>query len=184
MDALVPGLKRSHLLLTVAAVVVSIPVLVFVSMPDRFLPEQTQNLSEDAPTAGEATGASMVGDAPMTGSTVVAKGTWGGKAGHSASGRIELLQVDDKFYLRFEDFEMTSGPMVYLYLTPAQDADTESEIDAGVRILIDGGADGGEATKRGTFNQLLPAGLDIANYHGVAAWCDDFNVPFGTAAIA
>ncbi len=178
-------MKRSHLLLTVAAVLVAIPVLILVSMADRFLPEKTQNLAEDVPRAGEGTDVSnMPGDAPMTGSTVLAEGTWGGKAGHSASGTVQLLQVGEQYYLRFEDFEMTSGPMVYLYLTPAQDADTKSEIDAGVRILIDGGADGGEATKRGTFNQLLSAGLDIAQYPGVAAWCDDFNVPFGTAPLA
>src|SRR5688500_11642158 len=123
-------MKRSPFLLTIAAVVVSIPVLIFVSMPDRFLPEKTQNLSEDAPSAGEGTDAStMPGDEPMMGSTVLADGMWGGKAGHSASGRVELLEVGEQHYLRFEDFEMTSGPMVYLYLTQAADADTEDEID-------------------------------------------------------
>ncbi|HEX9817227.1 MAG TPA: DM13 domain-containing protein [Candidatus Thermoplasmatota archaeon] len=177
-------MKRSYIVLIVAAAVVAILALIFVSMSDRFLPEKTQNLSEAAPGAGEGTGASgMPGDTMMN-ATVLSEGTWGGKAGHSASGHVELLRVGEQYYLRFEDFEMTSGPMVYLYLTPSADGDTEAEIDAGVRILIDGGADGGEATKRGTFNQILPAGLDITKYHGVAAWCDDFSVPFGTAALA
>lgn len=164
---------KRNVLIAIAVVVVAIPLLVFLAMPGRFLPEKTQNLSEDAP-----------GDTMMENASVLGEGTWSGKAGHAASGRVELLRVGEQHYLRFEDFEMTSGPMVYLYLTPSTDGDTKAEIDAGVRILIDGGADGGEATKRGTFNQLLPAGLDITQYHGVAAWCDDFSVPFGTAALA
>ena len=175
-------MKRKAVILSIAGLFVAIPLLILVAMSDRFLPERTEQLSEDLPRSNE-TGA----DEPMgmgSDAVVVGEGMWSGQAGHSASGRVSLIQVGGEHYLRFEDFEMTSGPMVYLYLTPAAEADTEAEIDDGLRILIDGGADGGEATKRGTFNQLLPAGLDLAKYHGVAAWCDDFNVPFGTAALS
>lgn len=176
-------MKRRTLIVLVASLALSIPLLVFLSMPGRFLPERTQTLDEDAP-GGQPEDPDATAAETMTGSTVLGEGSWQGKAGHSASGTVQLLQVGERHYLRFIDYEMTSGPMVYLYLTPSDEADSEAEIDAGVRILIDGGADGGEATKRGTFNQLLPAGLDVSTYHGVAAWCDDFSVPFATAALA
>jgi hypothetical protein len=72
---------------------------------------------------------------------------------------------------------------VFVYLTPSRDPDTRAEVQAGVKVLIDGGADGGESTKTGSFNQPIPHGIDVAAYHGVAIWCDRFAVPFGAAAL-
>ncbi len=134
-----------------------------------FLPESSTTVSE-APTA--------------SGSAVeMASGTFSGKAGHQVSGTVRLEQDDDGFFLRFEDYQQTQGPDVYVYLTPAEDPDTVSEISAGRKILIDGGADGGESTKEGTFVQRLPADIDIDRYNGVAIWCDRFSTPFGSAPL-
>lgn len=144
----------------------------FVPAKELFFPEKIQRLQETAP-AGDGGASKTLGS-----------GAFQGKAGHSASGRVLLIEVAGVHYVRFEDFEMTSGPDVFLYLTPSSDADTGAEIGAGIRVRIDGGEGDGELTKRGTFSQRLPDGLDLDMYKGVAAWCDRFHVPFATAALA
>lgn len=131
----------------------------------RFLPESSQRFSE--PPVGEG--------------QLVSEGTWSGRAGHSASGRVLLYRNESSAWLRFEDFEMTSGPAVFLYLSMASEPDSQAEIESSWRLLIAGGADGGELTKRGDFHQVLPDGFDADRVRGLGAWCADFRVPFGVA---
>ncbi|MFC6954325.1 DM13 domain-containing protein [Halorubellus litoreus] len=117
------------------------------------------------------------------GATVLKRGEFAGKDGHECSGTVELAEDAEGRFLQFRDFQMTQGPDVYCYLTPDADPDTKAQIAAGRRVRIDGGADGGELTKTGTFAQSLPAGVDGDDANGVAAWCDDFSVPFGAATL-
>lgn len=91
---------------------------------------------------------------PDSSATVLETGTFSGKVGHSVSGTVTLLEDEDGYYLQFENYRQTQGPDVYL--TPAADPDTPPEIEAGRKILVDGGAEGGESTKEGTFLQFQP----------------------------
>jgi hypothetical protein len=111
------------------------------------------------------------------------RGQFVGKANYRVSGTVTLYRDDEGHYLRFEAYEQTQGPDVFVYLTPAADPDTASEVNAGVRVLVDGGADGGESTKEGTFTQRLPADVDPTGFMGVSIWCDRFAVPFGAATL-
>lgn len=140
-----------------------------------FVVVDTYFLPEDSTVVNEAP--------PATGATEVTAGTFSGKAGHRVTGTVALERDEEGYFLRFEDYRQTQGPDVYVYLTPSEDPDTASEISAGRKILIDGGADGGESTKEGTFVQRLPADIDVERYNGVAIWCDQFSVPFGAAAL-
>lgn len=115
--------------------------------------------------------------------TPLKRGEFVGKTNHRVSGTVTLYEDDEGFFLRFEEYEQTQGPDVFVYLTPAADPETTSEVRAGVRVLIDGGADGGESTKEGTFTQRLSAALDPTGYMGVSIWCDRFSVPFGAATL-
>lgn len=160
-------MKRRTLLLAVPSVVLLAVVGGAVALRDKFLPEATTHLHEEASVS----------------SMFLKEGAFSGRAGHSASGTVKLIRDGNDYFLRFESFEMTSGPMVYLYLAPSPEPDSKSEIDEATRIYIDGGADGGEITKRGTFNQKLPAGLEIDSFRGVGAWCEDFSVPFAVATL-
>lgn len=160
-------MKRRTLVLTAAVVVLLAAIVVGVALRDKFLPERSTQLNEEASASA----------------IVLKEGTFSGRAGHSASGTVKLVRDGADHYLRFENFQMTSGPMVYLYLAPSPEPDSKSEIDDATKIYIDGGADGGELTKRGSFNQKLPAGLDIDSFQGVGAWCDEFSVPFGVATL-
>lgn len=44
--------------------------------------------------------------------------------------------------------------------------------------------DGSQATARGDFTVPLPAGFDPAAYARVVAWCNSYDVRFGSAALA
>lgn len=108
----------------------------------------------------------------------------GADSAHHVSGTVQVLRVADAHYLRFQDYEQTQGPDVYIYLTPAADPDSTSEVEGqGLRVLVEGGADGGESTVEGDFDQRLPEGFDPTRYQGVAVWCDQFNVLFGSATL-
>lgn len=105
-----------------------------------------------------------------------------GAPGHDVSGRVTLLRAaDGSHLLRFEEYEATSGPDVYYYLTPTPRADSTASVEgAGLRVTVPGGDDG-EATLRGDFNVPLPDGFDPSAYRGLSVWCERFNVLFGDA---
>ncbi|WP_266079945.1 DM13 domain-containing protein [Haladaptatus caseinilyticus] len=148
-----------------AVVVVGGPVVA-----DIFLPERSTTVTE----------ASIPADAE-----VIKTGAFSGAdAAHSVSGTVTLYQDGDGYFLYFESYQQTQGPDVFVYLTPSENPETETDIAAGTKVRIDGGADGGESTKEGTFIQRLPADFKPGLYNGVSIWCDDFGVPFGSATLS
>lgn len=152
----------------VAAMVVLVAAVVVIGPSDFFLPERASQVDESPePTAD--------------GVDVLKRGTFAGAAGHDVSGTVTLLRDDEGLYLRFEDYSQTQGPDVFVYVTPADEPTKKSEVRAGQKILIDGGADGGESTKEGTFTQRLPDGVSASDVEGVAIWCERFATPFGYA---
>ena len=159
---------------------------------ELFAPERATRVNEDRTggTAGSADGGggSAGGggsDSASGGGTEVLKsGEFVGKANHRCSGAVDLARDGSGLFLQFRDYEQTQGPDVFCYLTPAEEPDTTAEIEAGRKVLIDGGADGGELTKTGTFAQALPGDVDVDAIGGVGVWCDRFSVPFGAATLA
>ncbi|UVE48972.1 DM13 domain-containing protein [Haloferax larsenii] len=116
--------------------------------------------------------------------TPLSRGSFVGKTGHKVSGTVTLARNDEGHVLQFEDYEQTQGPDVFVYLTPQADPDTKAAVDDGVKVLIDGGEDGGESTKLGTFTQRLEDVGDPTRFRGVAIWCDRFSTPFGAATLS
>lgn len=116
--------------------------------------------------------------------TVLKTGTFSGAAGHTVEGTVSLVRDEEGLYLRFEDYEQTQGPDVYVYVTPAESPTSQSAVSDGRKVRIDGGGDGGESTKEGTFTQRLPEGVDASEVNGVAVWCDQFATPFGSATLS
>lgn len=161
-------MAKGRIILWVAAALLVVAVLAVVA--DRyFLPEGSDRVDEDL--------------AEPEAATVLRSGTFQGDTGHHVSGTVELIELNGTHYLRFQDYEQTSGPDVYVYLTEQGDTDDADEVEAGLRVLIDGGRDGGESTKVGNFLQRLPSDFDPARYNGVTIWCDQFNVRFGYAEL-
>lgn len=138
-----------------------------------FVPEGTQTVDESFPEG-------MM----MEDFTSVKSGAFkDGDSSHDASGTVSILQDKEGYFLRFENYQATSGPDVFFYLTEKAEARSTSDVESGLKILTPGGADGGEATKRGNFNIPLPADFNPDKWNGMTVWCDDFNVVFGTATL-
>jgi hypothetical protein len=164
-------MKTSRLLLGGVGVVIFGLVLavVIIGPSDFLLPEQSTEVDEASPE----------GDVE-----ILKRGTFVGTAGHDVSGTVELLQDEEGLLLRFEDYEQTQGPDVFVYVAPSSTPDTGAEIAAGTKVLIDGGADGGESTKEGNFTQRLPEGVRADEIGGVGIWCERFATPFGYANLS
>jgi hypothetical protein len=137
---------------------------------ELFAPERATRVDEDVTTGA--------------GTTVLKTGEFVGKANHRCAGTVDLVEDADGHLLQFREYEQTQGPDVFCFLTPAADPDTGDEIAAGRKVLVDGGADGGEMTKTGTFAQRLPDDVDPAATNGVGIWCENFSTPFGAATLA
>lgn len=153
-----------------ALALVALLVGVAVIGPSDFLLPEESTRVEEAPTDGET--------------EVLKRGTFVGTAGHEVTGTVLLVGTDGGLSLRFENYSQTQGPDVFVYVTPSSTPDTRSEIDAGTKVLVDGGADGGESTKEGTFTQRLPEAVTAEEIGGVGIWCERFATPFGYAELS
>lgn len=163
-------MKRPELVLLVTTIIAIVGIVVAGPL---FLPEEATVVEATPTPAGIDRGPT----------TVVATGTFEGKAGHTVRGQVSLVEDAQGYLLRFEAYEQTQGPDVYIYLTQTTDPDTSAAIGSGYKVRIDGGAGDGESTKVGTFEQRLPDGLDPQAFRGVAVWCDRFSTPFGAATL-
>ena len=164
-------MKTRRILLGGAGLVIVglVVAVVIIGPSDFFLPEQSTDVDEASPT----------GDVE-----VLKRGTFVGTAGHEVSGTVQLLRDGDGLFLRFEAFQQTQGPDVFVYVAPSSTPDTSAEIAAGTKVLIDGGADGGESTKEGNFTQRLPEGIGADEINGIGIWCERFATPFGYADLS
>lgn len=103
--------------------------------------------------------------------TTVAQGTFSGLAGHSGQGTAKLLQLNGKYYVRFEDdFRVTNGPDLFVYF--GKDGRYVPE----ARIAALKGNEGSQ-------NYEVPAGINPPDYSEVWVWCRAFAVPFTKAEL-
>jgi hypothetical protein len=151
-------------------VAVLLVALVVIGPGDFFLAERSTQVDESNPDLADA--------------TVLETGTFSGAAGHDLSGTVSLLRAENgDLHLRFEDYQQQQWPDVFIYVTPGESPTTREAVEAGTKVLIDGGSDGGESTKVGNFAQKIPAGVTAEDINGVSAWCDQFSTPFGEATL-
>ncbi len=102
--------------------------------------------------------------------TISKIGEFRGLAGHQASGKAELVLVGDAMYLRFEDFQVTNGPDLRVYITK------DGNVKDGIHL---------EKLKGSTGNQNyeLPDTIDTDIYNTVVIYCQPFGVYFGDAKL-
>jgi len=162
--------RRTLVAALAGAVVLALVIgLVVIDPGDFFLPERATAVNDAAELPN--------------GATVLKTGTFAGLAGHHVTGTVSLVQDEDELLLRFENYEQTQGPDVFVFVTPSETPDSKSEITAGRKVRIDGGADGGESTLEGTFSQRLPADVEPDDVRAVGIWCERFATPFGMATL-
>lgn len=103
--------------------------------------------------------------------TELAKGTFVGLAAHSGSGTATLVDVAGKKFIRFEeDFRVTNGPDLFVYLGSNGAYDKHAQL---ARLK---GNQGGQ-------NYEIPSSLDLSKYNEVWVWCRAFSVPFAKAEL-
>lgn len=89
---------------------------------------------------------------------------------HDAKGNVKVIQLVSDSVLRFEEFESTNGPDLYVYLSTDKNA-----LD-----FVDLGRLKGNI---GNQNYNIPMGTDLSKYDTVLIWCKAFSVLFGSAEL-
>lgn len=115
---------------------------------------------------------------PETGPTVLAAGTFRDADDfHLGTGEATIYRLEDgSSVLRFEDFEVTNGPDLHVYLVPAD--------NSGEDVDITGYVDLGELKGNiGDQNYEIPDDVDITGYGSVVIWCEPFAVLFSVATL-
>lgn len=98
---------------------------------------------------------------------------------HKGSGKADIYQgADGSYVLRFEDFDVTNGPDLHVYLAKHPDPTTSGEVNDGG--YLDLGAIKGN---QGSQNYNVPAGTDISQYKSVVIYCQPFHVVFSVAPL-
>lgn len=96
---------------------------------------------------------------------------------HKGSGVARLVAAQPGHELRFEEFRVTNGPDLYVYLAVHPQPRTRAEVDQGFVNL------GRLKGNIGPQVYTLPAGTEIAGYRSVVIYCRAFHVVFSTAAL-
>lgn len=100
---------------------------------------------------------------------ILKTGMFAGLAGHEASGDAKIIDVSGTKYLRFENFEVTNGPDLRVYMT--QDGDVKK----GIHLEKLKGSKGAQ-------NYLLED-IDTDSYDIVVIYCQPFGAYFGEARL-
>lgn len=95
---------------------------------------------------------------------------------HKGSGSASIYELNGRNVLRFEDFDVTNGPDLHVYLVENADADSLS----GFGEYIDLGELKGN---QGNQNYDLPNTFDPAITGAIVIWCEPFQVLFATAPL-
>lgn len=97
---------------------------------------------------------------------------------HQGSGKALIYQLEDGSHLlRLEDFKVTNGPDLMVYLAKKSDITEASQVTDGFISL------GDLKGNIGSQNYIIPAGTDIAKYNSAVIWCELFGVLFSPATL-
>ena len=105
----------------------------------------------------------------------IASGTFkGADSFHFGRGTASLIEFEPgTVTVRFDSFSVRNGPDLFVYLSPSATGYTRSAIELGRLKATDG-----------SFNYMLPAGVDVSGARSVVIWCKQFSVLFATAPLA
>ncbi len=112
--------------------------------------------------------------------TVVASGRFiDADAAHKGEGQAMLYTLPDGSHVvRFENFRVTNGPDLYVYLAKHPSPTSADDVsDSGYVNL------GKLKGNVGNQNYTIPAGTDVSEFGSVVIWCQLFGVLFSPAAL-
>jgi hypothetical protein len=117
----------------------------------------------------------------MTEATVLSSGKFrDGDSFHKGSGDVSLYRLaNGDAVLRFEDLDVTNGPVLHVLVSTHPDPMTKGELqDAGYSTL------GQLKGNRGDQNYELPSSVDPDSIGSVIIYCMPFHVIFSVAPLA
>jgi len=152
----------------------------FSEMPDEErqiivekMPEETKDMimEKAAPmvTPVSETMDEMTKDSIESSIETLKSGTFEGLAGHDAEGIAKIIQGNDMTFLRFENFQVTNGPDLRVYLT------SDGDVKNGIHLEKLKGS-------KGSQNYSLDD-IDVGIYDIVVIYCQPFGVYFGQAEL-
>ena len=106
---------------------------------------------------------------PMPAFNLLKSGMFEGLAGHNAEGTAKIIQINDQTFLRFENFQVTNGPDLRVYITP------DGDVKNGIHLEKLKGSKGDQ-------NYLLE-NIDVNEYDTVVIYCQPFGAYFGQAEL-
>ena len=119
-------------------------------------------------------------DAAVAGPVAVLTGEIvGADAAHQGTGTATIYRLEDGSHvLRLEDFEVTNGPDLHVFLTPVADPSGRDD------VMAPGYVDLGELKGNiGDQNYELPADIDLDSIGSVVIYCVPFHVLFAGAPL-
>jgi hypothetical protein len=127
-------------------------------MPDKMMEEETLQIDPVALTTGEFQGADSF---------------------HQGSGQATIYElVDGSYLLRLENFSVTNGPDLRVYLAAHPNPKTQSEIKSGEYIEL-----AKLKGNKGNQNYEIPAGTDVSQFKSALIYCKPFHVLFSSATL-
>ncbi len=111
---------------------------------------------------------------------ILGMGQWQGiDSFHQAHGKALMVRLPDgRRFIRFEDFRVTNGPDLYVYLSGHPSPRTSAQLHEGAAFEV--------ARLKGNVgnqNYELPADLALSKFKSVAIYCKRFSVMFGSAEL-
>ena len=98
---------------------------------------------------------------------------------HKGSGKASILQnADGATFVRFEQFQVTNGPDLFVYLSAHPKPRSANELHAGGDLEL-----GRLKGSTGDQNYQLPAGMDVTKFKSVVVYCKQFSVVFSSAEL-
>lgn len=97
---------------------------------------------------------------------------------HKGSGLARVVRDGDQQVLRLEEFRVTNGPDLYVYLASHRQPRSRADVDEGFVNI------GRLKGNIGAQTYAIPAGVDLARFRSVVIYCRAFHVVFSTATLA
>ena len=112
--------------------------------------------------------------------SVVASGRFvDADAAHKGEGDALLYALPDGSHvIRFENFRVTNGPDLYVYLAKHPSPASADDVTDGGYVSL-----GTLKGNVGNQNYVLPEDIDVSEYGSVVIWCQLFGVLFSPAAL-
>jgi hypothetical protein len=116
----------------------------------------------------------------LAGGQVVSRGMFGDRdAVHRGSGNVRLERTTDgRFVLQIDEFRVTNGPDLYVYLTPVAAPNSHDDVTGGALQV------GRLKASEGRFGYELPAGTDVSKYRAAVIYCYQFRTIFSVAPLS